>query len=123
MLSVTWTLPAIMLLLVFLLKLFLDRSANTADIVQGVLELPVEISFLSVSFIAAFILSKAGNVDGGLLCFISYIVISIVVIVLWRRSNRAFLEDKLVRSSIMAVVNYGASLAILVQAIRLLSIQ
>lgn len=80
-------LPVALLLLSFLLKLLIDRSIDLPIAVRAICELPVDMIFLSISFLVALLISH--NIDKaiGLLYLIVYLIISIVIIVLWRRTT------------------------------------
>jgi hypothetical protein len=48
-------LPIALVVIAFLLKLFMDRSVNAPLAVKSLYELPVDMLFLTLSFIVAFI--------------------------------------------------------------------
>jgi hypothetical protein len=54
MTSLQYILPIILLLLAFLLKLLIDQTANLPLFVRAIAELPVDVAFLAISFVAAY---------------------------------------------------------------------
>lgn len=99
-------LPGAILFLAFILKLFIDRTVTLPDFIFAVFELPVDIAFLATTFVAAFIITNDGDVSSGVLSFIGYIIGSVFVVVLWRRSRLFFEHDKLLISGLVAASSY-----------------
>lgn len=101
-------LPGTILLLSFLLKLFIDRTATVPDFISSIFELPVDVAFLATSLVAAFTLSMSDKVrvGEGLVSFVIYVVGSIFIVVFWRRSHRLFLSDKIWSSFFITVLGY-----------------
>ena len=99
-------LPLALLFLAFLLKLLIDRSADRPMLGAAILELPVDIIFLSISLIVAFTISNPSNIKEGLFSFVVYIIISIFVVFLWRRSVSAFESNQYILCPILAGINY-----------------
>lgn len=84
-------LPAILLIIAFLLKLVVDRNVDVPNTIQAICELPVDILFLALSFVVGFTISSKENMSDGLLCCYVGIAIAVVVVVLWRKSIKLFL--------------------------------
>ena len=82
--------PIILLLLAFVLKQVIDRSSSLSDLIDGLLEFPVEIIFLATSLIVGYIISPLGNDRKGIVWFILYIIASVFIIILWRRAKKCF---------------------------------
>ena len=112
-------LPASLLILAFLLKLLIDRTASLPYFIEATLELPVDIAFLATSFIVAFTISTPPKVREGLFAFTIYVIGSIIVVFLWRRSRTYFEKQKLGASFTLAVMNYLACVSGLVFAVQL----
>ena len=79
-------LPIALLILTYTLRLFIDKSVDGLEFLKSLCEFSVDIIFLSLSFLIAFTISHKGREIEGLLYFIVYLVIAIVVIFLRRRS-------------------------------------
>jgi len=80
-------LPSILLILSFSFKLLTDRRIKTADFITALCELPVDMMFLSISFIIAFTISSSKT---GLIYWALYIFFAFWVVFFWRRSVRAY---------------------------------
>jgi len=102
-------LPLALLVLAFLLKLLIDRASTAPIFISSLLELPVDISFLAMSFIVAFAIRAGAEAGQGLLIFIGYVVASIVLVFLWRRSNLFFEQNKFGWCATLSGINYVVS--------------
>lgn len=114
-------LPAILVLMAFILKIVVDRTATLPDLISATLELPVDMAVLATSFIISFTIASPKNSASGLLHFTVYIFSSILVVVLWRRSTKAFTADKLWLSLLLGALNYLLCLTGLWRSVALLS--
>ena len=119
--SADWTLPAIILAMAFLLKLFVDRTASSAEIFMSLLALPVDIAFLAISLVAGYTIANPAQVTDGLIIFAIYITIVVLVVVLWRRSDRAFTADKHLAAIICGLINAFVCVYGLVYAVQLIT--
>jgi hypothetical protein len=114
-------LPGTLLLAKFLLKLVVDRSATLPDIISAILALPVDIVFLSASLLAGYAISSSTNVKSGLILFTTCLCLSILIVVIWRRSESQFERDHYWRTGALGLVNIAISGSTLVFALNLLS--
>jgi hypothetical protein len=121
MASVQIGLPAAILLMAFLLKLFIDRTASNPDIIQALLELPVDVTFLAISLIAGFTISTPSRIQDGLLHFVIYLAGAILIVVLWRRSIRYFDSKRIFPTTIISILNFFLCIYGLLKAINLLT--
>lgn len=83
-------LPITLLFLAFVLKLSIDRSIEVPNIIQAICELPVDMIFLSISFLIAYTIAKPTDPNEGLFFTIAFIVIAVLTVVLWRKSLKLF---------------------------------
>jgi hypothetical protein len=114
-------LPIGLLLLAFLLKLFVDQTADLPRTVDVLYCLPVDIVFLATSFAVAFTLSSRSSVGRGLLHVLAFIGTAVVVVFLWRRSARLFDVTRYLWSAVVFLLNVAVSSGSLYKAVRLLS--
>jgi hypothetical protein len=114
-------LPGALLLTKFLLKLVVDRSATLPDLVSAILALPVDIVFLSASLLAGYAISSQTNVKHGLLLFIGCLCLSLLIVVVWRRSEDQFTKDKYWATAVLGLLNIVLSGTTLVFSVSLLS--
>ena len=112
-------LPAALLALAFVLKLCIDREATAPVLILALLELPVDMTFLSSTFIISYTIGVNGDKELGLIFFIAFLIGTIVVILLWRRSIRFFDSDKLIKSSLLGTLNYLISVSAIVSSVNL----
>jgi hypothetical protein len=78
-------LPIALLFLSFLLKLMVDRSVEKPTAIKAFCELPVDMIFLSISFLIAYILADDKKQTQGLLIWIIYLILAIGIVFVWRR--------------------------------------
>ncbi|MBW8201598.1 hypothetical protein [Flagellimonas abyssi] len=85
-------LPAILVAIGFLLKLFIGKNLDVPQTIEATCELPVDIILLALSFNVAYTIASLENQTLGL--FYSYLGISmtILVVVLWRISINLYLK-------------------------------
>ncbi|WP_146143864.1 hypothetical protein [Photobacterium phosphoreum] len=80
-------LPVALLMLSFFVKMSIEREVDLPKALQSFIELPTDIMFLSSSLVIAYILSNSQDVDHGLIWFIGCVVLSIFVVILWRKAE------------------------------------
>lgn len=79
-------LPITLVILRFILKLYIDKSGKVLLMIKSLYELPVDIIFLALSFVAVFTISSEENArEGVLYCFV-FIVLILISNILWRNS-------------------------------------
>lgn len=114
-------LPGILLLLAFFLKLSIDREVDIPNSIYAFLELPVDVVFLAISFIAAFtIASNSPDNELGFIYFVCYIFLAGFTVFLWRKACRLFEAGKHMSTIGVSVLNYIICAACLVRAIELI---
>jgi hypothetical protein len=115
-------LPIAVLLLSFLLKLCIDRSVEIPLFVRSIYELPVDIIFLTISFLVAYTISTNDELknNGLYYCFI-FLIVSIVNVIIWRRAVKLFELEKLSWSIILTSINFAVTIYCLNIAISFLS--
>ncbi len=113
-------LPIALVVMAFLLKLFMDRSATVPLIIRSLYEVPVDIAFLSLSFTSAYIIASSTNVHTGMCHLFIYFIVTLVVVVLWRRSIMLFDRKYRAWSAVLFVFNGSISGYILYNTINLI---
>jgi FtsH-binding integral membrane protein len=114
-------LPLGLLVLAFLLKLFVDQSADVPRTIEALYSVPIDVVFLATSFAVAFTLSSPSGAGRGLLHVLGFIIAAVVVVFLWRRSRRLFDVTHYFWSAVVFVLNVGISASLLHRAVSLLS--
>jgi hypothetical protein len=114
-------LPIILVVLAFLLKLLVDRSATAPAIVQSTYELPVSIVFLALSFATAFTITGSANIAKGMTnCYI-LLIVAILAVVMWRRSLLLFEHNHRVWSVLLFALNIAIASYSLMTSIELIA--
>ncbi|WP_347923673.1 hypothetical protein [Pontimicrobium sp. SW4] len=108
-------LPLTLLVLAFGLKLSIDRNIEVPNIIQALCELPVDVIFLSISFLIAFTISKPADPSEGLFLTIAFIVVSVLVVILWRKSLKLY-ERKNNFWVLLLCINMAISIFALMQS-------
>lgn len=111
--------PIILIGFAFLLKLFIDRTVTIPDAISSVLDLPADIAFFSLSVIVSFTIMKPENRDEGLISFAAAIVLSLIVVFLWRRSLSTFNAGSTYIPVLTGILNYCITLTMAMYAIDL----
>ena len=79
-------LPIALLFLTYTLRLFIDRSVDGFEFLKSLCEFTVDIVFLSLSFIIAYTVTHKEHQAEGLLYFIIYLILAVIVVFIRRRS-------------------------------------
>jgi len=113
-------LPIILVIIAFLLKLFMDRSATVPLIIRSLYELPVDIIFLAISFAIAATISKVEKRDEGLLLAFVFLVVVLICVVAWRRSILLFETNHKGWSLLIFIINVSVAAFCLTKGIGIL---
>jgi hypothetical protein len=105
-------LPAAILVVKFLCRLFIGRDVEDVEYFQALLAFPTDIAFLSFSYGAASLASKhSENSEKAVFAFALWILIAtIVCMVLSRRSDKAFSKDQNIFCFFIGFANYAVAL-------------
>lgn len=115
-----YILPALILLLKFILKLFVYSKPNGVTITVAIFEIPVNALFLSLSFVAAFIIGYKVNVPGFFILFISLLIVILFSIICWRGAENLLLKKKYGWSIFFGILNFIVAIPILVYSVLIL---
>ena len=111
-------LPVALLVLSFVVKMSIEREVDLPKALQSFIELPTDIMFLSSSLVIAYILANAADVGDGLLWFVGCVVLSIVVVLLWRKAE-AQLVKKSWHALWISIVSYMTAIPVLVVSVSI----
>jgi hypothetical protein len=98
-------LPILLLVLIFILKAFVNRTTSLTQLVEAIFELPSDIVFLSLSFISASMIAK-NQLDIMALILIVGLIIEVISIVLWRCCIKQAEKSQIFISVLIAILNY-----------------
>lgn len=113
-----YVLPGSVILLKFGLKLSTDQETNTADTLKALMVFPVDIAFLSLSYGSAILYSTLSTqssilpVKAVLATAFLAIALLLPVIVISKKSERAFIKEKFAIASGLSVFSYTFALSI-----------
>jgi len=99
----------------FLYKLFIEQEVKWADGFRAFCVFPIDMAFLSLSFFAAFIYSapiEKLNLTSSkdmLALFVFLLVITVIVTVLCKKSDRAVVASRYWLTGTLTVLSYGLS--------------
>ncbi|MCL1047290.1 hypothetical protein L2737_18480 [Shewanella electrodiphila] len=111
-------LPVALLILSFMVKMSIEREVDLPKALQSLIELPSDIMFLSSSLVIAYILGNTSEIDDGLLWFVGCVVLSIIVVLLWRKSESQ-LSKKSWHALWISTISYLIAIPVLVLSISI----
>ena len=82
--SATWLLPLVLLGLQFSYKLLVFERGTWSKTWEAALHLPIDICFLSISFVAAHIMLRPASIHAPLVLLLIYVLLALVSILLWK---------------------------------------
>ncbi|HDR8261110.1 TPA: hypothetical protein QC128_004435 [Bacillus cereus] len=117
-----YILPIVLLGLSFALKLLINREVNKPTLLSAIAELPVDVMFVSVAFTISYQVQHSNQVittvkngtkevldkmdlNGGYQLYTIYMLLTILVIVLWRKSIKSLDNSKWVSFFIYITIN------------------
>ena len=119
---VEYGLPIALLVLVFLLRLFVDRRVSVPDLIISLLEFPTNIVFLGLSFVLAFTISSKEDLAMAVLTLVIYVVVALLVVFLGRRAVRYFEVNRPFLMGLLGFISYIMCVPALFYSIRILVI-
>lgn len=119
--NAVWLVPALLVLLQFVLKLFVGEPASWHQSWKNFLQSPVDTGFLALSFAATIVISKPGNVGGVFASALIFLLLLVISIVIWKVSPTHTTKTSLMASSALVILNYLITGAMLVYSVSLLT--
>lgn len=115
-----WLLPLILLSLQFFLKLLICEKPSGPTLWESLKQSPIDIGFLSISFIAASIIIEPDL--SKMIIFVMYIIFFIILITFWKLSPSNYLKNDLIIASILTMTNFLISLGLLIFGINMIRV-
>lgn len=84
--------PIIILVLAFFMKISIGRGFALGNYGVGLLELPVDLFFVSISIFATTILTHSDNIQQKIQTLIIYLIFAVVSAIIWRFNETLFLS-------------------------------
>lgn len=116
-----WAVPLTFLLLQFLMKLLVAEVGSAPRLWEATLEAPVEVGFLSLSFIAALLLDAPVEAKKAYSLSALYIVLLFLAVALWKKSPKGYSRREIVTASMLTMLNFTLTLLMLVHSISVLT--
>ncbi|MDY4324919.1 hypothetical protein SOV88_11620 [Pectobacterium brasiliense] len=85
--------PIIILVLAFFMKISIGRGFALGNYGVGLLELPVDLFFVSISIFATTILTHSNDIQQKIQTLIIYLIFAVVSAILWRFNETLFLSQ------------------------------
>lgn len=120
----SYVLPGTLLFLQWILKLSVDDTVSKISVTRSLLLLPIDIAFLSLSFIVAFTVVASGRnlvetVQVGLISIIIYLIFGIITIITSKRSHKSYELERNVSTIFLCLVSYLVSTFMIVYSVSL----
>ncbi|MBO2557603.1 hypothetical protein [Shewanella algae] len=116
-----WVVPLVIFLLQTGLKLLIAEQFQGNKLWVAILQSPVEIGFLGLSFMATILVSEPSKVIPAIIsCFI-YLIILLVSITIWKVSPSGPIRADVIKSSLLGFLNFAITLPMLVFSILMLT--
>ncbi|WP_105430210.1 hypothetical protein [Neorhizobium sp. T6_25] len=112
--------PSSVLLLKFVYKLFIEQEVKALDVFRALCAFPLDMAFLSFSFFAAFVYSippqpsAAFSQKDVLSAFLIFLVLTVIVTALCRKTDKAMVAAHYWKSGMLAVFNYCIAVSLLI---------
>lgn len=103
------------------LRLFLGRSPTPLIALGLIIAVPIDISFLVISLIVKGVEKKSMASGEACAWLATYVLITCIVMMLWRCTEDAFNAERHLKSGILFVVNLALASATFLAAFNLLS--
>lgn len=111
-------LPGSIMLLKFSLKAVVENEVKQVDVLKALTMFPVDVAFLSLSYGSAILYANPSLVEGdrGIKTLLATVLVSIIfllpVIVLSKKSEKAFVLSQSWKSTILAAIAYSIAIPI-----------
>lgn len=113
-------LPLILVLMAFILKLVVDKEVDLPSSIQAIIELPIDLIFLAITFYVATILSNSSIQNEGLLYSFIGLFISIIVVLISKKCSKLFINKRTKTWLLLLLFNIMVSSFSIIHAVGLL---
>ena len=112
-------LPILVLAFGVSVKLVTNRDVNIPKSLESILELPVDIMILSISFAAGHVIIKGKESDGLIFCFL-FTIMTLACATLWRFAHSGYLKKKHWQWMLCLALSMSISINMLFRSVNLL---
>jgi hypothetical protein len=113
-------LPVLLVIIAFIYKLWIDRQVTLILFIHAFYELPVDIYFLSLSFLVASIITPMVASPNKILYLLIAMVISFLGVIGWRKSITYLENEREPLSGLCFVINCTIAILCLIKSINIL---
>lgn len=119
--SAPWVVPIVLFLLQTSLKLLTAESFVGNKLWAAILQSPVEIGFLALSFMATILVSDPSKVIPAIVSCFGYLLVLLISITIWKASPTSSKKEDIIKSSLLGFLNFSITLPMLVFSILMLT--
>jgi hypothetical protein len=112
--------PLILLGLQFLLKLVVFERPGPARVWESLIQVPVDVAFLAVSFLAASVIVPSPSIVAKVVLFLLYLGLTALTITLWKGAPADLNRGAIKRAAGLTILNFAITLTMLVGSIAVL---
>lgn len=116
--SAEWSVPVLLVALQFILKLFVGEKVGRLATWKQLLQNPVDIAFVSLSFLASIIIADKERAGGVFVISLLYMLLLLISIIIWKYSPKTMAGAG--NALKLLILNYLITLPMLVYSITLL---
>lgn len=103
-------LPILLLSFPFILKIMVDREVKVPNVIRAMCELPIDMVLLAISFLIALVLSKEESRNQAVLYFVTFFILSLIIVFISKRSIFYFEGGKYIWWLVLLVLNFAIAL-------------
>lgn len=113
-------LPLILVFMAFILKLVVDKEVDFPSSILAIIELPIDLIFLAITFYVATILSNSSIQNEGLLYSFIGLFVSIIVVLISKKCSKLFINKQTKSWLSWLLINIMVSSFFIINAVGLL---
>jgi hypothetical protein len=115
-----WLVPLVLLLLQFLMKYLIAQRLSGGRLWEAVLQTPVDIGFLALSFAATVLLRDPSHAPFMFWVALVYVILLMVCVAIANVSPKQLVRRDVLIAFGLAILNFALSLGMLAHSVRLL---
>lgn len=113
-------LPCAIIGLAFVLKLTVDRSTTTPDLITSILELPVDIMFLAISLMVGLVIAPTDSENHFAIYLLVLIILAVLVVLFWRKAAKLYEANAIWWTILPAFAAYAISVTSVFLTVRMI---
>lgn len=101
------------------MKVYVGKDLHEVSIMQTILQIPVDILFISVALTITYLSVHNEHMQAGIIILLAHLVISFFSVICWRYSAKHLIDQKLFYCGILGFVNYNLTIWPLIWVINI----